>query len=151
MVAKQYIKLGTRHAGKLLTVVIEDTDFRVLHDGEEIAVRPVETLPRPRGSPSPARASSPTDRQGCPENSRSRGHGLGTASTEAARIAELEREVRELRRANQILKSAVFLCGGAGPSIAMKVEFVDSQRKEHGVQPVLRVLEGTPAKFAPST
>jgi putative transposase len=33
----------------------------------------------------------------------------------------------------------------------MKVEFVDSQRKEHGVQPVLRVLEGTPAQIAPST
>jgi putative transposase len=33
----------------------------------------------------------------------------------------------------------------------MKVEFVDSQRKEHGVQPVLRVLEGTPAEIAPST
>lgn len=30
----------------------------------------------------------------------------GTTSTEAARIAELERENRELRRANQILKSA---------------------------------------------
>lgn len=30
----------------------------------------------------------------------------GTTSTDAARIAELEREVRELRRANQILKSA---------------------------------------------
>jgi transposase len=30
----------------------------------------------------------------------------GTTSSEAARIAELEREVRELRRANQILKSA---------------------------------------------
>lgn len=30
----------------------------------------------------------------------------GATSTEAARIAELEREVRELRRANQILKSA---------------------------------------------
>jgi transposase len=30
----------------------------------------------------------------------------GTTSTEAARIAELEREVRELRRANQILRSA---------------------------------------------
>jgi transposase len=30
----------------------------------------------------------------------------GTTSTEGARIAELEREVRELRRANQILKSA---------------------------------------------
>ncbi|MFI9387754.1 IS3 family transposase [Kutzneria sp. NPDC052558] len=33
----------------------------------------------------------------------------------------------------------------------MKVAFVDSQRKEHGVQPVLRVLEGTPAQIAPST
>ncbi len=30
----------------------------------------------------------------------------GATSTEAARIAELERENRELRRANQILKSA---------------------------------------------
>ena len=30
----------------------------------------------------------------------------GTTSVEAGRIAELEREVRELRRANQILKSA---------------------------------------------
>lgn len=30
----------------------------------------------------------------------------GTTSAEAARIAELEREVRELRRANEILKTA---------------------------------------------
>lgn len=29
--------------------------------------------------------------------------------------------------------------------------FVDSQKDEHGVQPVLRVLEGTPAEIAPST
>jgi putative transposase len=33
----------------------------------------------------------------------------------------------------------------------MKVEFVDSQREQHGVQPVLRVLEGTPVEIAPST
>ena len=33
----------------------------------------------------------------------------------------------------------------------MKVEFVDSQREEHGVQPVLRALEGTPVEIAPST
>jgi putative transposase len=33
----------------------------------------------------------------------------------------------------------------------MKVEFVDSQREEHGVQPVLQALEGTPAQIAPST
>lgn len=30
----------------------------------------------------------------------------GTTSEEAARIAELEREVRELRRANEILKTS---------------------------------------------
>jgi putative transposase len=33
----------------------------------------------------------------------------------------------------------------------MKVAFVDSQREEHGVQPVLQALEGTPAQIAPST
>lgn len=33
----------------------------------------------------------------------------------------------------------------------MRVEFVDSQREQHGVQPVLRALEGTPAEIAPST
>ncbi|GGM68058.1 putative transposase for insertion sequence element IS986/IS6110 [Micromonospora sonchi] len=33
----------------------------------------------------------------------------------------------------------------------MKVEFVDSQKAEHGVQPVLQALEDTPAQIAPST
>ncbi len=33
----------------------------------------------------------------------------------------------------------------------MKVEFVDSQKEEHGVQPVLQALEQTPAEIAPST
>jgi transposase len=32
----------------------------------------------------------------------------GTTSAEAARVAELDREVRELCRANQILKSAAY-------------------------------------------
>ena len=34
------------------------------------------------------------------------GRGLGTSSADGQRIAELEREVRELRRANDILKAA---------------------------------------------
>ena len=34
------------------------------------------------------------------------GQRSGTTTAEAARIAELEREVRELRRANEILKAA---------------------------------------------
>lgn len=33
----------------------------------------------------------------------------------------------------------------------MKVAFVDSKQEEHGVQPVLRALEDTPAQIAPST
>jgi hypothetical protein len=40
MVAGQFIKVGPRHAGKLVTVVVEDTHFRVLHGEAELAVRP---------------------------------------------------------------------------------------------------------------
>jgi hypothetical protein len=40
MVANQPIKLGPRHAGKLVTVVIEDTHFRILHGEEELAIKP---------------------------------------------------------------------------------------------------------------
>ncbi len=40
MVAGQFIKVGPRHAGKLVTVIIEDTHFRVLHGEEELAIRP---------------------------------------------------------------------------------------------------------------
>jgi transposase InsO family protein len=40
MVNGQFIKLGPRHAGKLVTVVIEDTHYLVLHGEEELAIRP---------------------------------------------------------------------------------------------------------------
>src|SRR4051812_24451082 len=33
----------------------------------------------------------------------------------------------------------------------MRAEFVDSQREQHGVQPVLEALKQTPAQIAPST
>jgi hypothetical protein len=44
MVAGQNIKLGPRHHGKIVTVVIEDTHLRILHGEEEIAVRPRRNL-----------------------------------------------------------------------------------------------------------
>ncbi|MGW3473518.1 hypothetical protein ACWDKQ_34855 [Saccharopolyspora sp. NPDC000995] len=44
MVAGQRIKLGPRHRGKLVTVVVQDTHLRVLHDDEEIVVRPRRNL-----------------------------------------------------------------------------------------------------------
>lgn len=40
MVNKQPMKLGPRHAGKLVTVIIEDTCYRILHGEEELAVKP---------------------------------------------------------------------------------------------------------------
>ena len=40
VVNKQFMKLGPRHAGQLVTVIIEDTCYRVLHGEEEIAVKP---------------------------------------------------------------------------------------------------------------
>jgi hypothetical protein len=40
MIANQRIKLGPRHAGKLVTVVIEDTHFRILHGDQELAIKP---------------------------------------------------------------------------------------------------------------
>ena len=48
------------------------------------------------------------------------GRRAGTTTTEAARIAELERENRELRRANEILKAA---------SAFFATELDDRQRK----------------------
>jgi transposase-like protein len=39
MVTRQRLKLGKRNAGKLVTVIIEDTYFRIIYEGEEIAVK----------------------------------------------------------------------------------------------------------------
>src|SRR2546430_3300743 len=44
------------------------------------------------------------------------GSRAGVSSAEAERIKELEREVRELRRANEILKAASALRAGARPA-----------------------------------
>nr|WP_245766796.1 helix-turn-helix domain-containing protein [Streptomyces colonosanans] len=40
MINGQFIKLGPRHAGKIVTVVIKDTRYRILHGEDELAVRP---------------------------------------------------------------------------------------------------------------
>ncbi|MCI0543670.1 MAG: IS3 family transposase [Actinobacteria bacterium] len=71
----------------------------------------------------------------------------GTTSEDADRIKQLEREVRELRRANAILKSAsAFFRGGARPPTQLMVDYIDGHREEFGVEPICGVLQ-----FAPST
>ena len=58
------------------------------------------------------------------------------------RISELEREVRELRRANEILKAAsAYFARGTRPEAAALVTFVDAHRDRFGVEPACAVLE----------
>jgi len=55
------------------------------------------------------------------------GHRPGVTTEEEHRIAELERENRELRRANKILRTvSAFRLGGARPPTAVIVTYIDA-------------------------
>ncbi|WP_420481508.1 IS3 family transposase [Actinopolymorpha pittospori] len=83
----------------------------------------------------------------------------GTSSDESKRIADLERENRELKRANEILRtaSAFFAAGGARPQdqvsvpTAVLVDYIDAHRDRFGVEPICEVLSSGGTKIAPST
>ncbi|MDF1601920.1 IS3 family transposase [Nocardioides sp. YIM 152315] len=83
----------------------------------------------------------------------------GTTTDDAQRLAELEREVRELRRANEILKTsaAFFAAGGARPQdqvevpTAVLVDYIDQHRDRFGVEPICMVLKDAGVQIAPST
>src|ERR1700682_2498654 len=65
----------------------------------------------------------------------------GVSATEAAKIKELEQEVRELRRPNEPPKRAAsFFRGGARPPTQEVVAFIDANRDELGVEPICTVL-----------
>ena len=40
MVTRQRLRVGTAHAGKIVTVHVEDTHFRVTCDGTEVSLHP---------------------------------------------------------------------------------------------------------------
>lgn len=40
MVARQRLRLGAANAGKIVTVIVEDTHVRVLHNGEQLSIHP---------------------------------------------------------------------------------------------------------------
>ncbi|PND36234.1 IS3 family transposase [Paucibacter aquatile] len=73
----------------------------------------------------------------------------GVSTAEAQRIKELEREVRELRKANEILKlaSAFFGPGGARPPHQVLKAFIDQHRQQLGVEPICRVLQIAPSAY----
>ncbi len=76
----------------------------------------------------------------------------GLTTDERARLKELEREVKELRRANEIPQGGVgFLWGGARPPVQALIEFIDAHRQRFGVEPICRVLTEHGCKIAPNT
>ncbi|MFC0629527.1 IS3 family transposase, partial [Kribbella deserti] len=76
----------------------------------------------------------------------------GVTTEESDQLKALKREVAELRRANEILKSAAnFLRGGARPPTEVIVAFINDHKDRFGVEPICRVLSGHGCKIAPST
>ncbi|MEO1293956.1 MAG: IS3 family transposase, partial [Pseudomonadota bacterium] len=73
----------------------------------------------------------------------------GLPSELAEKMKALERENRELRQANEILRkaSAYFCPGGARPPVEVMVSFVDDHRAEHGVEPICKVLPIAPSTY----
>lgn len=66
---------------------------------------------------------------------------------ERERLKALEREVKELRRANEIRKvaSAFFCPVGARPPFQVLTAFVDQHRDTFGVEPICKVLRSAPS------
>ncbi|MCK5884955.1 MAG: IS3 family transposase, partial [Alcanivorax sp.] len=73
----------------------------------------------------------------------------GLTTDERERLKKLERENKELRRANEILKtaSAFFGPGGARPPIETLKRYIDHHRGEYGVEPICKVLEIAPSCY----
>ncbi|WP_439144544.1 IS3 family transposase [Sphingomonas faeni] len=74
----------------------------------------------------------------------------GGIPTEVAdKMKALEREVRELRQANELLRkaSAYFAPGGARPPVPAMIAFIDDHRDAYGVEPICRVLPIAPSTY----
>ncbi|HHZ6083415.1 TPA: IS3 family transposase [Escherichia coli] len=73
----------------------------------------------------------------------------GLTSAERQRLKELERENRELRRSNDILRqaSAYFCEGGVRPPLEKVMPLLDKLRKLYGVGPVCSALHIAPSTY----
>ncbi|MCR9193050.1 MAG: IS3 family transposase [Gammaproteobacteria bacterium] len=73
----------------------------------------------------------------------------GSTTEERERIKALEKEVKELRRANEILKTAsAFFCpGGARPQTEVMVDYIDLNKDKHGVESICKVLPIAPSTY----
>ncbi|AZH78996.1 IS3 family transposase [Microbacterium sp. Y-01] len=65
----------------------------------------------------------------------------GVTTEAAAEIKRLQKEVSELRKANEILKAAsVFFAKGARPPLTEMIQFINEHRDRFGVELICRVL-----------
>ncbi|MER1941980.1 IS3 family transposase [Castellaniella sp. FW104-16D08] len=73
----------------------------------------------------------------------------GVTTEERERLKALEKENRELRRANEILKSAsgFFRPGGARPRTEEVNAYLDQHRDRYGVEPICKVLQVAPSAY----
>jgi len=72
----------------------------------------------------------------------------GLTTTERERLKELEKENKELRRANEILKAAAAFFGAyARPSTEEMTTFIDKQKEQYGVEPMRQVLPIAPSPY----
>ena len=72
----------------------------------------------------------------------------GVTSAERERVKELEREVKELRKANEILKLASAFFAQAELDRRFKSEgFIDQHRDAYGVEPICKVLQIAPSGY----
>ena len=80
---------------------------------------------------------------------RDQGQRPGATTDERERIKALERENRELRQANEILRkaSAYFAQAEPRPPMEAMISFVDAYRDDYGVEPICRVLEIAPSTY----
>ncbi|WP_420337040.1 IS3 family transposase [Roseibium sp.] len=77
------------------------------------------------------------------------GKRVGLPSDVAEKMKALERENRELRQANEILRkaSAYFCPGGARPPTEAMISFIDEHRSVFGVEPICKVLPIAPSTY----
>ncbi|WP_432378249.1 IS3 family transposase [Duganella sp. P38] len=93
--------------------------------------------------------TSETLRRWVRQRERDTGQREGTTTAESERLKALERENKELRKANEILRlaSAFFGPGGARPSLQIVRQFIDQHRQAYGVESICKVLQVAPSGY----